>query len=157
MARCELIRRFYDHPAITTDVIAGFPGETEEDFEISLAFVDAAKLYRMHLFPYSRREGTPAASMKGQLSMREKQERVDRLLEVDDRNSREFAEYYLGREIQVLTERTAELDGQTYFTGYTETYVPVLCPALEGEKTNQILRARAVSLFDGETLLCERI
>ena len=134
----ELIRSYWEHPAITTDVIAGFPGETEEDFAVSKRFVDEIGFYQMHIFPYSRRKGTVADRMPGQLTMAVKQARVDELEEINDRNTREFIDYYLGREIEVLIEET---DGE-YLVGHTPEYVRVRLPLNEygTECINTIVR-----------------
>ena len=129
--KVELIRDFYEHPAVTTDVIVGFPGETEEDFQESKAFVDDMKLFQMHIFPYSRREGTRAASFPGQLTMAQKQARVDELEAVDMDNSREFTEYYQGRDVDVLIEEMSETAAGAFYTGHTDTYVRVAVPAGE--------------------------
>lgn len=123
----ELIRNFWDHPAVTTDVIAGFPGESEEDFEISKKFVDEMQFYQMHIFPYSRRKGTVADRMPGQLTMAEKQKRVDELEEINDRNTAAFINYYIDREMEVLVE---EQDGE-FVTGHTPEYVRVRLPISE--------------------------
>ncbi|MDO4938345.1 MAG: tRNA (N(6)-L-threonylcarbamoyladenosine(37)-C(2))-methylthiotransferase MtaB [Lachnospiraceae bacterium] len=120
----NLVRSFWEHPAVTTDVIAGFPGETEEDFETSKAFVDEMKFYQMHIFPYSRRKGTVADRMPNQLTLAEKQKRVDELEQINDSNTSEFIRYYIGREIEVLIE---ESDGE-FLIGHTPEYVRVRLP-----------------------------
>ena len=122
-----LIRSYWEHPAVTTDVIAGFPGESAEDFEISKAFVDEMGFYQMHIFPYSRRKGTVADRMPGQLTMAEKELRVDELEEINERNTQAFICYYEGREIEVLIE---EQDGE-FMTGHTPEYVRVRLPVSE--------------------------
>lgn len=122
-----LIRSYWEHPAVTTDVIAGFPGESAEDFEISKAFVDEMGFYQMHIFPYSRRKGTVADRMPGQLTMAEKELRVDELEEINERNTQAFIRYYEGREIEVLIE---EQDGE-FMTGHTPEYVRVRLPVSE--------------------------
>jgi len=119
-----LIRSYWEHPAITTDVIAGFPGESEEDFAASKAFVDEIGFYQMHIFPYSRREGTVADRMPGQLTMAQKQARVDELEEVNDRNTKAFIDYYEGRQVEVLVE---EISGE-YLIGHTPEYVKLKLP-----------------------------
>ena len=129
--KVELIREYYPHPAITTDVIVGFPGETEEDFRESRDFVDEMKLFQMHIFPYSRREGTRAASMPGQLTLAVKQARVDELEAVDMRNSMEFIQYYQESDVDVLMEEPLENAAGTFYTGHTDTYVRVAVPAQE--------------------------
>lgn len=136
----ELIRSCWEHPAITTDVIAGFPGESREDFEISKAFTDEMRFYQMHIFPYSRRKGTAADRMPGQLTMAEKQKRVDELEEINNRNTQAFIDYYIGRDMEVLVE---ENDGE-YLTGHTPEYVRVKLPTEDygTECINSLVRCR---------------
>jgi len=151
--RCSaaLIRSYYEHPAITTDVIAGFPGETEEDFEESLRFTDEIGFYQMHIFPYSRRAGTVADRMPGQLTQAQKEARVDRLEEVNDRNTRAFIEYYLGRDIEVLIEESMEDEEGRWLVGHTPEYVRVRIPyedcGCEGINTLMRIKAAAVNLL----------
>ena len=107
--------------AITTDVIVGFPGETEEEFEESMAFVREQKLSKLHVFPYSRRKGTPAYSMPNQLSSAEKHERAKRLIAVSRQLEGEFISSLVGTEQDVLFEE--EKNGLVW--GHTDTYVKV--------------------------------
>jgi len=133
-----LIRSYWEHPAITTDVIAGFPGETEEDFRESLAFVDEIGFYQMHIFPYSRRAGTVADRMPNQLTQAQKEERVDRLEEVNDRNTRKFIEYYEGKDVEVLAEEIVyesrrdddevKESDSGWIVGHTPEYVRIRIP-----------------------------
>ncbi len=133
-----LVRKYWDHPAVTTDVIAGFPGETEEDFAISKSFTDEMQFFQMHIFPYSRRKGTVADRMPNQLTLAEKQKRVDELEEVNARNTSAFINYYVGRKIEVLIE---ESDGE-YLIGHTPEYVRVKLPVSKyGEdKINTLIK-----------------
>lgn len=121
--------------AITTDVIVGFPGETEEDFEQTREFVKQIGFAKMHIFPYSKRAGTPAADMPGQLTEREKSRRAKILAEDDRGMQRRFMEGMLGRRVQVLVENAY---GNGYMQGYSENYQPVLVPGGE-ELTNKIV------------------
>lgn len=123
----ELIRSYWEHPAITTDVIAGFPGETEEDFEESKKFVDEIGFYQMHIFPYSRRKGTVADKMPDQLTMAQKQARVAELELINEKNTQAFIDYYKGKEVEVLVE---EIDGDNLI-GHTPEYVLVTLPVSE--------------------------
>ncbi len=120
---CEILQDSYEHPAITTDIIVGFPGETDAQFEDSCRVAERVGLYEAHVFKYSRRRGTPADTMPGQLTEAEKAERSERLIELTDRLSQHFREYYLGRELEFLSEELIEIDGTTYETGYTAEYV----------------------------------
>lgn len=140
----ELIRTYWEHPAITTDVIAGFPGETEEDFAESKRFVDEMKFYQMHIFPYSRRAGTVADRMPGQLTQAQKEARVDELEEINARNTQEFIEYYVGREVEVLAE---EISGDVII-GHTPEYVKVGLPISKfgPEAVNSLVKYTADTL-----------
>ena len=139
MEKCRLLRRVYDRPALTTDVIVGFPGETEEEFEASRAFVEQVHFFETHIFKYSRREGTRAAAMPGQISEQEKTRRSHVLLELDGRRRREYMESFLGEERDVLFEERVQADGREYWTGHTREYLKVLVPAEKEDYENQMI------------------
>ena len=128
---CALLRRYFEHPAITTDVIVGFPGETAEEFETTERYLERIHFYEMHIFQYSRREGTKAAAMPDQVPEAVKKERSEKLLALGHRMSEEFRRYYLGRQVTALLEEEFLYDGKRYYTGYTKEYVKV---AVETEK-----------------------
>ena len=130
---CEILRKYFEHPAITTDVIVGFPGETEEEFEITKEYLKRIHFYEMHVFKYSIREGTKAANMPDQVSEQLKTERSSKLLSLEHEMSEEFREYYIGKEVEVLLEEPVIIDGEQYFAGYTKEYVKVAV------KTDQML------------------
>lgn len=135
---CELLRRYYDHPAITTDVIAGFPGETKEEFEETKAFLCKVRFYEMHIFKYSRRAGTQAADMDHQVPDSVKAERSDELLRLERVLSGEYRKSFLGRRTQVLLEEREELNGTVYMTGYTREYVKAAVFFREGLKNTLV-------------------
>lgn len=122
---CRLLRKYFTHPAITTDVIVGFPGETEEEFETTKAFLEKIHFYEMHIFKYSKRQGTRAAVMGNQVPEEIKTKRSAELIALSERMSNEFRSYYLGREEEVLFEEPAEINGKTMYVGYTKEYVKV--------------------------------
>ena len=128
---CALLRRYFEHPAITTDVIVGFPGETDAEFETTERYLERIHFYEMHIFQYSRREGTKAAAMPDQVPEAVKKERSEKLLALGHRMSEEFRRYYLGRQVTALLEEEFLYDGKRYYTGYTKEYVKV---AVETEK-----------------------
>ena len=130
-AGCALLRRYFEHPAITTDVIVGFPGETDEEFETTERYLERIHFYEIHIFQYSRREGTKAAAMPDQVPEAVKKERSEKLLALGHRMSEEFRRYYLGRQVTALLEEEFLYDGKRYYTGYTKEYVKV---AVETEK-----------------------
>ena len=113
--KCELIRKFYPAPALTTDVIVGFPQETEEDFEESYEFVKKIHFYETHIFKYSRRHGTKAASMDGQLTEAAKAQRSDRMLELHEIRAREYEEAMIGKKMELLLEEEIEIDGRPWY------------------------------------------
>ncbi len=151
---CEILRRFYAHPAITTDVIVGFPGETDEEFAQTREFASRMGFYEMHVFSYSRRAGTRAAEMGGQVDERVKSARSAALIADSRRMSREFRDYYLGREAEALLEEPATIGGERYMLGYTPEYVRVACAA-GGRSAGDMARGIVRRRLEGEAyLLC---
>ena len=124
----ELLRAAFPHPAITTDVIVGFPGETEEEFAETKAFLQKVHFYEMHIFKYSKCAGTRAADMPGQISEQVKTARSNELLRLSKQQSAVFREYYIEKEVSVLFEETKEIDGTIYALGHTEDYVKIAVP-----------------------------
>ena len=139
LEKCELLRQYYEHPAITTDVIVGFPGETSEEFAETCAFVKKVDFYEVHVFKYSKRNGTVAASMPDQIPESLKAERSSILMELAERQKMEFIQYYEGKEVSVLFEEPVEVDGVRYFEGLTPEYVKVWVPT-EENLTNRIMK-----------------
>ena len=133
-ARCEILRRYFHNPAITTDVIVGFPQETEEEFEETRQFLKRIHFYEMHIFKYSRREGTRAAVMEGQVPEPKKAERSDILLALEEQMSLEYRRTFLGKEEEVLLEERISVDGEDYMVGHTRQYVKAVVPYREGLK-----------------------
>ena len=115
------LRRYYPDVMLTTDIIVGFPGETDEEFETTKKFLEEIKLYKMHVFPYSKREGTVAAKMENQIDGNIKEERSKELIELSNKNQEEYNKTYIGRKVEVLFE---EKDGE-YYKGHTQNYIMV--------------------------------
>lgn len=132
-ARCRLLREVFDHPAITTDVIVGFPGETEEEFALTKEYLERIHFYEMHIFKYSRREGTKAAVMKDQIPESVKAERSDVLLSLETKMSEEYRKHYGDSVLSVLFEEITVIDGKEYLTGYTPQYVRAALPVTDRE------------------------
>lgn len=124
-AGCELLRKYFEHPAITTDVIVGFPGETKEEFAVTKKYLEEIHFYEMHIFPYSKREGTKAAVMKNQVAESVKKERSAALLELEKHMSKEFRDFYVGQEVTALMEEEFLFGKERYFIGYTKEYIKV--------------------------------
>ena len=150
----KLIRKYFDSPAITTDIIVGFPGETKKDFEESRAFVEKVKFYETHIFPYSIREGTKAANMP-QVDGNEKVRRANVLNEINLNNQKEFRALRIGKEDELLCEEIFVKDGVEYFTGYTKEYVKIA--VLKSDlKTNDIVKGRITDFLTDDILLLEK-
>ena len=150
--KCEILRRAFTNPAITTDVIVGFAGETEEEFAQTKSFLEEIGFYEMHIFKYSRRAGTRAAVMPNQVSDQIKAKRSDVLLELEKRQSLDYRKSFLGKEEEVLLEEETKVEGVTYLTGYTKEYVKVAYPAEIGAR-NMLVRGQLVEMLTDEILL----
>ncbi len=136
--KCGLIRDYYEHPALTTDIIVGFPGETDEEFEETLALVRKVGFYQIHVFKYSRRDGTPAAKMENQIPGQVKAARSRELMTLSADQETEFKNWYRGRRAEVLFEDAVKRDGRQIFTGFTPEYIRVSYPS-EEDLRNRIL------------------
>lgn len=121
--KCMLLRKYFENPALTTDIIVGFPGETVEEFEESRAFVEKVNFYETHIFKYSKRQGTKAAVMPNQVPEPEKTKRSNTLLALDERNRKAYEEQFAGKETEILVEEQMEKDGKTYWIGHTKEYI----------------------------------
>lgn len=154
MEKCRLIRKSFDNPAITTDVITGFPGENEEEFKETKKFLEAVGFAEMHIFKYSRRKGTIASRMESQVDERIKSERSDGLLKLNSVLREKYIRKYIDKTADILLEEKILLDGEMYFVGYTREYVRVAV------KTDKDLRGRIIcvkikSLLNKEILLAQ--
>ena len=143
--KCELIRKFYPAPALTTDVIVGFPQETEEDFEESYEFVKKIHFYETHIFKYSRRHGTKAASMDGQLTEAAKAQRSDRMLELHEIRAREYEEAMIGKKMELLLEEEIEIDGRPWYVGHSREYVRAVVSKTDAHRVNGLVTVKAVA------------
>lgn len=150
---CQILRKYFDRPAITTDVIVGFPQETEEEFAQTIEFLKRIHFYEMHVFKYSRRAGTRAADMPGQLTENQKGQRSDVLLKLDQEMSLEYRKSFLGEEKEVLMEEKIVIDGTEYLVGHTREYVKAAIPWEEGKKGAMITGTMASMLNDEVFLL----
>ena len=148
--KCEILRKYYPAPALTTDVITGFPGETEEEFAESRSFVDSIGFYETHIFPYSRREGTKAADMPDQLPEQIKKERCRELIALGKKHRTEYMQHFLGQEKTVLFEEIQTIAEEEYWVGHTMEYLKV------GVKTNQNLENKMAVVMI-ESILQEEI
>ena len=138
--KCELLREVFDHPALTTDVIVGFPGETEEEFRESKAFLEKVNFYETHIFKYSRRQGTKAAEMKDQVPEPVKTERSNQLIALGKVNKKAFEDRLIGQTVEVLMEEEIQRDSETWQIGHTREYVKV------GRKTEENLANQLINV-----------
>lgn len=149
----QYLRQAFPHPAITTDVIVGFPGETEEEFACTKAFLEQVGFFEMHIFKYSRRAGTRADRMPGQLTERVKAARSDELFALEAKQSEAFRRDYIGRQAEILWEDRREIEGRTYWLGHTGDYVKVALPAGEDDLSNTVTQVRAERFLTEDILL----
>ena len=153
--KCELIRKYYPAPALTTDVIVGFPMETEEDFEESYEFVKNIHFYETHIFKYSRRHGTKAAAMDGQLTEAVKAQRSEKLLELHDIRAKEYEEAMIGKTIELLLEEEIEEDGKMWYVGHSREYVRAVIEKTEAHQVNDLVEAKVTGFVADHLLRAE--
>ena len=153
--KCELIRKYYPAPALTTDVIVGFPMETEEDFEESYEFVKNIHFYETHIFKYSRRHGTKAAAMDGQLTEAVKAQRSEKLLELHDIRAKEYEEAMIGKTIELLLEEEIEEDGKMWYVGHSREYVRAVIEKTEVHQVNDLVEAKVTGFVTDHLLRAE--
>jgi len=154
----ELLRSVYEHPAITTDVIVGFPGETEEEFATTKRFLEQVCFYEMHIFKYSKRKGTRAAVMPDQVPDQIKTVRSNELLELERKQSVDFRREYLQKTVEVLFEEPKEIAGKAYYLGHTANYIRVAVPVEnlpENDYANRLLAVQVKDFLTEDILLAE--
>lgn len=152
-ARCALLREYYENPALTTDVIVGFPMETEEEFQKSRDFVDSIHFYETHIFKYSRRQGTKAAAMEGQLTEAVKAARSDVMLDLNEQHSLEYEKSMFGRKMEILLEEEMEHDGRAYYVGHSREYIRTAVEKQDGIGVNDIISVKAAGFLEKHVLL----
>lgn len=150
---CARLRKVFPHVAITTDVIVGFPGETDEEFNETVAFLKDINFYEMHIFKFSRRKGTRAYDMENQVAEEVKTARSNVLLKMADDMSLEFREYYMNQEVDVLMEEPVEVDGEKYFVGFTKEYVKVAVKDCEDDLHNTIVTGKIIGKLKDDLLV----
>ena len=134
--KCCILRKYFNNPAITTDVIVGFPQETEEEFEATKVFLEKVHFYEMHIFKYSRRKGTVADTMPDQVDDKIKTARSNELIELANEMSAQYRSTYADSDLSVLIEEKQNIAGKEYYTGYTPNYIRVMISAEEFDKEN---------------------
>ncbi len=153
-AGCELIRKYYPLAAITTDVIVGFPGETENEAEVTKTFLEKVSFAEMHIFKYSMRQGTKAAAMDNQVDEAVKSQRSDELLKLNDELRKEYISKFIGKTEEVLFEEQIGINDKKYYVGYTKEYVRVAVTS-EADLSNNLIKVNMKELLNNEILLAE--
>ncbi len=151
---CERLRRHYEDPALTTDVIVGFAGETEEEFAECRAFLEKINFFETHIFKFSIRKGTRAAKMENQVPDQVKTKRSNELLALNEKNSENYLEKHFGKELEVLMEEELNVDGERYFVGHTREYIRVAMKT-EEDLTNRFVTVKAKGILKDLILLGE--
>ena len=152
LEKTKLIREYFIHAGITTDVIAGFPGETNEEFTETKEYMNKVDFYEAHIFKYSRRRGTLADKMDNQLTDKEKSVRSEILIKDANERSRKFREYYIGKRAEVLFEEIIVIGGEDYLTGYTREYVKVALKSGDEKLINEIRDVRIEGFLNDEVM-----
>lgn len=155
--RCELLREVYGNPALTTDVIVGFPQESEEEFRKSYDFVDSIRFYETHIFKYSRRQGTKAAAMDGQLTEAEKSFRSEKMIELHHRHAGDYEKSMLGKNLEVLIEEEYTKDGRTWYLGHSREYIKTAVPKSEAYGVNDIVIVKAECFLEEHIMTGEAV
>ncbi len=151
----QLLRKFFDNPAVTTDVIVGFPGETDLEFDITRKFVESVGFYEMHIFKYSKRQGTKAAVMPDQVSEAVKTHRSNVLQTIEWEHSRKYRAFYIGKNVDVLFEERKVIEGKEYWIGHTKEYVKVACKACDSALENQLITGKIKGFLQDDILIME--
>lgn len=141
MEKCMLIRNYFETSAITTDVIVGFPGETEEEFQTTMENLELLNLYEMHIFRFSPRKGTVAERMEGQIPEPVKAQRSDLLLEMTRKHQTAYESGFIGKCVEILVEEKVIIDGKAYYSGHTKNYIKTLFPS-DTDMCNQLVTVR---------------
>lgn len=151
--KCHILRKYFKNPALTTDVIVGFAGETEEDFRESKDFVDRIDFYETHIFKYSKREGTRAATMPNQVDEQEKTRRSNIMLEMNAEKMKKYEQLWMGQDVEVLFEEIMEKDGIRYATGHTKEYLRMMYPCGNEPEDNWINQIKTITLMDNSQII----
>lgn len=150
--KCHILRKYFHNPALTTDVIVGFAGETEAEFEESKAFVDKIDFYETHIFKYSKRQGTKAATMPNQVDEQEKTRRSNIMLEMNKRKQEQYEKLWIGQDVEVLFEEIIEKDGVKYALGHTKEYLRILEPCGNTDEAEWMNQLKTISLVDNSQI-----
>ncbi len=152
--KCVLLRKYFNNPAITTDVIVGFPGETEEDFEETYNFLKKVSFAQMHIFKYSVRKGTRAEHMPDQVRDETKTARSNRLMELEENMASKYKTLFSGREEKILIEEAMDINGVTYQAGHNERYIKMAVKSNQ-DLINSIVKVKVAGFLKKDIMFCE--
>ena len=160
---CNILRKYFDNPAITTDVIVGFAGETEEEFSQTVRFLEKINFAEMHIFKYSIRKGTVAAKMSNQVREEVKTSRSKVLLDMNEKNHKNYMESFVGKEEFLLVEEEILIENKKYYVGHNERYLKIIinidgdCSAEKQDGLeNKIIKVKISKIFDAQRLIGTR-
>ena len=156
-SKCELLRKHFSNPAVTTDVIVGFPGETEEEFAKTKRFLEQVSFAQMHIFKYSVRKGTVAEKMENQVSEEVKHKRSEELLLLEEKLEEKYQADFMNQKEEILLEEIISIDGKEYYTGHTKRYLKCMVPVGENMKSNDLVQVLIERKIQKNSLLCKNI
>ncbi len=152
LEKCGMLREVFENPALTTDIIVGFPGESEEDFQTTLEFVKKVGFAQIHVFKYSKRAGTVAAKMPNQIDEKEKTKRSEKLIQVGLELTRQYRQGFIGKREEILVEENKIVDGKEYSVGHTKNYIEAAVENM-GDISGKVLEAEIKGFLNNEIML----
>lgn len=152
LEKCGMLREVFENPALTTDIIVGFPGESEEDFQTTLEFVKKVRFAQIHVFKYSKRAGTVAAKMPNQVDEKEKTKRSEKLIQVGLELTRQYRQGFIGKREEILFEENKIVDGKEYSVGHTKNYIEAAVENM-GDISGKVLEAEIKGFLNNEIML----
>lgn len=152
LEKCGMLREVFENPALTTDIIVGFPGESEEDFQTTLEFVKKVRFAQIHVFKYSKRAGTVAAKMPNQIDEKEKTKRSEKLIQVGLELTRQYRQGFIGKREEILVEENKIVDGKEYSVGHTKNYIEAAVENM-GDISGKVLEAEIKGFLNNEIML----
>ncbi len=152
LEKCGMLREVFENPALTTDIIVGFPGESEEDFQTTLEFVKKVGFAQIHVFKYSKRAGTVAAKMPNQVDEKEKTKRSEKLIQAGLELTRQYRQGFIGKREEILFEENKIVDGKEYSVGHTKNYIEAAVENM-GDISGKVLEAEIKGFLNNEIML----
>lgn len=155
LEKCDMLRQAFENPAITTDIIVGFPGESTSDFETTVKFTEMVEFAQLHVFKYSKRNGTVAAKMPNQIDEREKSKRSEVLIQAGLELTKKYRKSFIGQKESVLFEEIKKIDGREYYAGHTRNYIEVAMESKE-DVSGKVIEVEIKDFINDEIMLATR-